>query len=535
MTQFVKTHIPCPQCNSSDAAAVNSDGWRHCFSCEQREFVGVDDSPTTPNQPQLVVNNKGVKLSASYTPRAIPDRRITPETVKHYGVVVDNKTHVYPYYTAEALTTDAPIATKTRTGDKQFSVQGVISEAGLFGQQAFPSGGKYVVVCEGELDALAAYQMMGGYPAVSVRSGASGALRDCKQSYEWLDSFECVVVCFDDDDPGRQAARKVAELFGGKSKIMRHVKGYKDACDYLKADDSSTFNTMFWKAETFTPDGIVCGDVLWDVVNTPIQSADVYYPFDGLNKITYGIRPAELVTVCAGSGLGKSQFLREIVYSIKQHTSDAIGLMFMEESVRRTALSLMSLAVDKPLHLPTTEVTEEERKRAFDHVLGDGQIFLFDHFGSSDVDNIVARVRYMAKAMDCRYVFLDHVSIIVSAQSNGDERKAIDEVMTKLRTLVQETEIALFVVSHLKRPESKGHEEGAVTSLAQLRGSASIAQLSDIVIGLERNAQADDTTERNTTRVRVLKNRFSGETGKACSLLYSATTGRMTEYEENAL
>lgn len=239
--------------------------------------------------------------------------------------------------------------------------------------------------------------------------------------------------------------------------------------------------------------------------------------------------------MCAGSGLGKSQFLREIVYSIKQHTSDAIGLMFMEESVRRTALSLMSLAVDKPLHLPTTEATEEERKRAFDHVLGDGQIFLFDHFGSSDVDNIVARVRYMAKAMDCRYVFLDHVSIIVSAQSNGDERKAIDEVMTKLRTLVQETEIALFVVSHLKRPESKGHEEGAVTSLAQLRGSASIAQLSDIVIGLERNAQADDTTERNTTRVRVLKNRFSGETGKACSLLYSATTGRMTEYEENAL
>jgi twinkle protein len=141
----------------------------------------------------------------------------------------------------------------------------------------------------------------------------------------------------------------------------------------------------------------------------------------------------------------------------------------------------------------------------------------------------------MAKAMDCKYVFIDHVSIIVSAQSNGDERKAIDEIMTKLRTLVQETGISLFVVSHLKRPESKGHEEGATTSLAQLRGSASIAQLSDIVIGLERNAQADDPTERNTTRVRVLKNRFSGETGKACSLLYSMETGRMTEYDENAL
>ena len=129
-------------------------------------------------------------------------------------------------------------------------------------------------------------------------------------------------------------------------------------------------------------------------------------------------------------------------------------------------------------------------------------------------------------------MFLDHISIVVSAQNNGDERKAIDEIMTKLRMLVQETGISLICVSHLKRPETKGHEEGAATSLAQLRGSGSIAQLSDMVIGLERNGQADDVRERNTTYVRVLKNRFAGITGKACALLYSLHTGRMTEVEE---
>ena len=154
---------------------------------------------------------------------------------------------------------------------------------------------------------------------------------------------------------------------------------------------------------------------------------------------------------------------------------------------------------------------------------------MFDHFGSTEIDNIVNRVRYLAKVMDCRYVFLDHISIVVSAQTNGDERKALDEIVTKLRMLVQETGIALVAVSHLKRPDSKGHEEGAATSLAQLRGSGSIAQLSDMVIGLERNGQAEDVTDRNTTRVRVLKNRFSGITGPACSLLYSHDTGRMSE------
>jgi twinkle protein len=205
--------------------------------------------------------------------------------------------------------------------------------------------------------------------------------------------------------------------------------------------------------------------------------------------------------------------------------------MFLEESVKKTGLSVMSLAADTPLHLPDTVVSHEQRRDAFDKTLGTGRLFLFDHFGSTAVENIVNRVRYLAKGMSCRYIFLDHLSIIVSAQESGDERKALDEIMTKLRMLVQETDIALIIVSHLKRPPNTGHEEGAATSLAQLRGSGSIAQLSDMVIGLERNGQAEDLIERNTTKVRVLKNRFSGITGPACNLLYNKETGRMFEVD----
>ena len=107
---------------------------------------------------------------------------------------------------------------------------------------------------------------------------------------------------------------------------------------------------------------------------------------------------------------------------------------------------------------------------------------------------------------------------------------AIDSIMTKLRTIVQETGIGLFLVSHLKRPEKgKGHEEGAKVSLAELRGSAAIAQLSDIVIGLERNQQSDDPLLRNTTTVRILKNRFTGITGAATWLRFDEYTGRMHE------
>jgi twinkle protein len=92
--------------------------------------------------------------------------------------------------------------------------------------------------------------------------------------------------------------------------------------------------------------------------------------------------------------------------------------------------------------------------------------------------------------------------------------------MTRLRSLVERTGIALFLVSHLKRGSTDaGHEEGQRVSLSQLRGSASIAQLSDSVIALERDQQSDSGS--SATTVRVLKNRYSGETGVACTLSYN--------------
>jgi twinkle protein len=196
----------------------------------------------------------------------------------------------------------------------------------------------------------------------------------------------------------------------------------------------------------------------------------------------------------------------------------------------------MSLHANKLLHLPDTPTTEQELKDAFDATLGSNRIYLFDHFGSSDVDNIANRIRYMAKACDCRVIFLDHISIVISGQDNGDERKAIDNMMTKLRTLVQELEITLICVSHLRRPSGNaGHEDGQAVSLSQLRGSGAIAQLSDAVITLERNSMAENDEERHQTKVAVAKNRYNGYTGPACVLKYDMDTGRMMEMQEETL
>ena len=205
-----------------------------------------------------------------------------------------------------------------------------------------------------------------------------------------------------------------------------------------------------------------------------------------------------------------------------------IGYIALEENVKRTSLGLMSIELNKPIHLQSNDVPMEELRHAFINTVGSGRVYMYDHWGSTDSENLLSKIRYLVRGCQVDYIVLDHISIVVSGLEGGDERRIIDNTMTKLRSLVEELNCGMILVSHLKRPSGdRGHEDGAQTSMSQLRGSAAIGQLSDMVIGLERNQQ--DKDKPNVSQVRVLKNRWSGETGLSCSLEYNTETGRMNE------
>ena len=530
---FVKYHLPCPLCKSSDAVSVNSDSSAYCFSCQKyiKEY-DMETQPITNGKQESKVQN--FSQQSDFT--EIVDRNLSENTCKKYGVSVKTDSmgtitnHYYPYHDKQG----SKIATKTRyTKSKEFSVQGNTHQAGLFGEHLF-SKNKFVIITEGEIDCLSAYQMFytGKYetPVVSIKHGVASAVKDIKNSLEWLEQFQNILINFDNDEQGKEGALKVAELFSpGKCKIMHLPQEFKDASDCLVKNKIQIYTQAFWNAKRFAPDGIINANTLFDDIIKPSVQSFVQYPFEGLNKMTYGLRASELVTFTSGSGLGKTQVIRELIHHLLKQTKDNLGLLMLEENPVVTSKGIMSIEANQRLHLPDVHISKEEWQKHFDATTGSGRVFLFDHFGSNTIDNIISRVRYLAKGLDCKYIIIDHVSIIVSDQSHGDERKALDEIMTRLRTLVQETGIAMIVVSHLRRPDGKGHEEGAATSLSQLRGSASIGQLSDMVIGLERDAQHDDPEIRHTTKVRVLKNRFSGITGPCCDLKYDMDTGRLAE------
>lgn len=519
--EFIR-HEACPHCGSSDANALYSTGKRYCFSCQT-----LTPPDTTEEVMAKLETHDTIFLDVEY--KDLPKRGITKKTCEFWGYGVADyrgqKVQVANYRNRGRELK----AQKIRFVNKDFSVVGNLKDVSLFGEHLWRDGhgGRFITIVEGELDALSLSQVQDHkWPVVSLPSGSTSAKKAVGKAIEWLSKYEYVILMFDMDEAGQKAAKECASVLPpNKCKIASLP--LKDANEMLQAGRVKELIDAVWEARTYRPDGIVAGTDTWDIITQDDSRDSVPYPYIGMQEKTGGCRMGEITTVTAGSGIGKSQLAREFAHNLIRH-GKTLGYIALEESVKRTALGLMSIEMNKPLHLQSKDVPEEEMRNAFNATLGTGRVYLYDHWGSTDSDNLLDKIRYLVHGCGCEYIILDHISIVVSGLEGGDERRLIDNTMTRLRALVEELNCGMILVSHLKRPSGdRGHEDGAQTSLSQLRGSAAIGQLSDMVIGLERDQQDKDNP--HISHVRVLKNRWSGETGLCCSLLYNTDTGRMTE------
>ena len=531
---FVKFHQPCPVCSSSDACSINEDGSAYCFSCNTR----ISNYEKGDNIEDIKVHrmNSVNEIEGSFV--ALNDRGISLATAKKYNVkCITNKEgkvirHFYPYCVAAEVT-----AYKVREDGKHFTWRGNSQGTGLFGQSTFRDSGKFITLVEGECDAMAAYEMLGSkWPVVSVKSGAAGAARDVKNSIEFLEKFDCVVINFDNDKAGIEAAKKVARLLTpGKAKILALPDDFKDANDMLKAGRKQSYVDTWWSAKLYIPSGVLNISEKKNDFNNRERRDSVPYPWEGLNKKLHGLRRGELMTLTGGTGLGKSSVTRELEHWLITNTEDNVGIIALEEDWRRTVDGILSIEANARLYIDQVreEYTEEQLNTFFDNVYAGknkDRVWIHSHFGITDIDEIFSKLRFLIIGCSCKWVIVDHLHMLVSAMSDGDERRAIDNIMTRLRSIVEETGAGLILVSHLRRVDgNRGHENGISVSLSHLRGSQSIAQLSDCVIALERDQQSDDPDEANTTHMRVLKSRYTGDVGMATHLLYDRETGRLGE------
>ncbi len=461
----------CDSCGSSDANALYSDGGKHCFACGLT--VKGDDT----------FKNSGTKKMKEFNPSFIEYpksiRGINSETLNLYTYGVTNNKHCTYYYDTEGNI----VAEKYRGKDKVFSWSGDSKSSTMFGQNVWkPSEKIKLVITEGEIDAMSISQLQGNkYPVISLPNGASAAKKDIKANYDYLSKFKEIVLMFDNDDAGHKAAKEVQSMFPPKYCKIAKLP-LKDANEMLKEGRGKEITNAIFSAEILVPEEIKSGNKLLDLLDKVDTTEGHVLPsfVSGLNRKMCGMRIGDLTIITAGSGSGKTTFMKQLEVHFNDTTNFNQGIIHLEEGVRNTVQGLVSIKMQRQLHLEEKSNEDKEVRNVWEGLCtaeddeGNKRLNIVDTFGTLDTDKLYSMIRHLAQVDNCKVIYLDHITMLVSGMDgNIDERRALDHIMTSLKSLTQELNIHLFVVSHLNNSTNGGKpfEESGIPTVNNLRGS----------------------------------------------------------------
>lgn len=532
----------CPKCaeagndRSGDNLVVYADGGAKCFSgsCGYVRHKSQGSAPIKAKSRTKL----SVEQCNSYPVKHDPKRCVDPAVVAMYGIrsSVDEETGLpnrtfYPYCDEDGTTQEYKV--RDISSKKKMACTGKLP--GFFGKQACnPSVNQRLMIVEGEEDALAAKTIL-LVQKLDVVSLPNGATLDAtvKSELPFIEQYKEVFICTDADTPGLKVSRELADWMAPATTVkaigLDPAVG-KDASDYLVAGKQKEFKDCVRNAKAYEPDGIVNGmDIILDDLLEPMPEG-YPIPFKGLQDKLHGIRKGEIVTVCAGSGIGKSTLVREIAKAMIEQGL-TIANVALEDQMNVAAQALMALDMNIPLpNFRVNPPSKSDVQTSYDKLIANGRTYFYKHFGGLSTDTLMPKLYHYARSKNCDLIFLDHLSMVISGSESNNERKDIDSLMHKLAQMVVETGVGLVQIVHLKRTGGdKSFAKGGEVELTDLRGSAALEQLSWAVVGMERDQQGDD---RDFSCVRLLKNRTWGFTGICDQLKFESDTGRLVNVVE---
>ena len=528
--QFIE-HLACDTCGSSDANSLWTDGHLYCFSCGH--YTPPKDNPDQ-RRPDIPKKEGGKVQLIRGEVKGIRKRGITEETARKFGYMVgkfkrkdDTKrqpVQIAPYYDKHG----SICAQKLKFPDKDFLFLGNKAKATLFGQNLWAKGGRMVVVTEGEVDAMSVSQLQGNkWPVVSVPNGAQGAAKSLNKHMDWLLTFDSVILMFDQDEAGQEAAEECGSLFPPKRCYVASLP-LKDANEMLVADRGREVIQSIWKARPWSPGSVMTLADIKDEVMTPVEWG-MDWPWPSLTKATYGIQRPAVYTLGAGTGIGKTDVFTQIAAHVIEKLDLPIGVMFMEQQPGETGQRLAGKAAGKRFHVPDADWTTDELRETVDRLAESNKVHLYGSWGG-DWETVESSIRFWA-GEGIKDIFIDHLTAMVAGAE--DERKALEEIMSELASLAVSLNITIYLISHLSTPDGTPHEEGGRVMIRHFKGSRAIGYWSFFMFGLERDQHAEDPDEAQTTYFRILKDRYTGQsTGQVIPLRYQLSTGLLIEAQD---
>lgn len=423
-----------------------------------------------------------------------------------------------------------------KPGIPKYFNRGRVKDAVLFGEELLPDQPfRKLFITESPMDALALYEAIKSSNrgtkwatlepnVVALPHGADCAVAVISRSLDKVKLAEEVILVFDNDKAGQEAAAKVKGLLPNVKSVQLPLKDCNDML--LAGKGKELANLAMWGAEQVKLDGLVdIGDIRDEITKKPQWGKP--WPFPTLTKLTYGKRH-EVIGIASGVGIGKTEVKYQCIAHDLLETEDTVGVFDLEATIGRTGKAIVGKLQHQLLHKPDVEYSDEEVNTTIDSIKG--RVKLYDHKGVKSWADIKAAIRHMVVVEGCETIYLDNMTALVADLSSSEANDALNTIMADVSGLTHELGFTFIYFAHLNPPKTgPSHERGGKVLESQLTGSRAMIKWSNYIIGLERNKDPDlPEYERNTTTVVLLKDREFGNVGKF-RIFYNKETGDLTE------
>lgn len=232
----------------------------------------------------------------------------------------------------------------------------------------------------------------------------------------------------------------------------------------------------------------------------------------GIDILTEGFGPGELIIVTGYSGHGKTSFCQTLTMNIARNKIKSLWFSF--------------------------EMTARQFLRKFNSPM---PLFYIPEQGDNNGFDFIERATVEAiNKYGIRTIFIDHLHYIVEMIPKGNlsQSAVIGDVCRRLKQLSIKLNITIFLIAHTAQP--KGDDSSTqMPTLSSIRDSSFIAQESDAVYAINRVRKKGYSSEvyDNDSWFIILKQRRMGTMGKKVKLSYINNTfvEAITNEEENKI